>query len=302
MRRLDIPVGESFEGAGAHKLLRSRGFSQTLLRELKDGRSLLINDLPARTVDILHAGDTVSVIFPDETSFAVPNPGLKADIVYTDEDIAVFDKPPGMPVHQSFGHKDDTLANLFAALYPECAFRAVNRLDKDTSGLVVVAKNKLAAGWLMHDRRCRPQKHYYAVTDEGMCEKYGMSGEIIAPIAREREEEIKRVVREDGAYSHTKYRVIERGNGFCLSEITLLTGRTHQIRVHFAHIGFPLAGDSLYGGDMSCIQRQALHCGCMQLVHPVTGVELSLVSPLPEDIAGLLRQCLPDSELTQSYK
>ena len=223
----------------------------------------------------------------DERSESEPNPFLEAKTVYDDEDIAVFDKPAGMPVHTSYMHYNDTLENLFAARYPDCRFHAVSRLDRNTSGLIIAAKHKFAAARLMSDTAYHPEKLYYAVTGKGFTEKFGMSGEIKAPIARENESMIKRVVREDGLYAHTRFRVIRVDGDICLSEVSLVTGRTHQIRVHFAYAGFPLLGDDLYGGDTSRISRQALHCGGIAFRHPVTGEPVSLVSPLPDDISAL---------------
>ena len=286
MRTLEYRVEESRDGMEIGRFLQGKGYSRAMLTLLKQTDGLLLNGKSVRTIDRVSAGDVVSTVF-DEISESVPNPELKAETVYEDDDIVVFDKPAGMPVHTSYRHYDDTLENLFAARYPDCRFHAVSRLDRNTSGLIIAARHKFAAAVLMSDPEHRPEKLYYAVTGSGLAEKYGMSGEIIAPIARENDSMIKRIVRDDGLYAHTRFRIIRTDGDICLSEVSLVTGRTHQIRVHFAYAGFPLLGDDLYGGDMSRISRQALHCGKTEFVHPVTNEKISLVSPLPDDISSI---------------
>ena len=293
MREITYEIDERHDGMQVGAFLRGRGFSRAVLTRLKQGDRLKCNGSHIRTVDTVKTGDVVSVAF-DDRSETFPNPDLKADVVYDDDDIVVFDKPANMPVHTSIWHGKDTLANLFAALYPDSYFHSVGRLDKDTSGLVTIAKNKIAACVLMTTGDKRPEKVYYAVTDRGFADSCGTEGEIIAPVAREKDDYMRRTVREDGEYAHTKYRVIRSTGKYCLSEISLVTGRTHQIRVHFAYMGFPLIGDELYGGDTSVLKRQALHCGKLFLRQPVTGAEISLSSPLPEDMESLFDESQKD--------
>lgn len=286
MRTIRYEIDDRHDGMQVGAFLKGKGCSRAILTLLKKNDGLHLNGEHIRTVDTVKSGDILSMTFKD-VSGAFPNASLKADVVYDDEDVAVFDKPADMPVHTSVRHGRDTLENLFAALYPDCYFHVVGRLDKNTSGLVVTAKNKFAAAKMMSDRRYQPKKLYYAVTDRGIMDEYGTSGEIIAPLARDADNEIKRTVREDGEYAHTIFRVIMSNDRYCLHEIKLVTGRTHQIRVHFAHLGYPLTGDPLYGGDTSVLHRQALHCGKMTFLHPVTDREISLTSPLPGDMAAL---------------
>jgi len=287
MRTLEYTVDAGRDGMEAGAFLKGKGYSRAMLTLLKRDNGLLVNGQTARTVDRLKSGDTVSAVFR-ETSGGVPNPELDAGTIYDDEDIVVFDKPAGMPVHTSFGHDSDTLENLFAARYPDCYFHAVSRLDRNTSGLIIAAKHKFAAARLMSDPGHKPEKVYYAVAGKGIADKYGESGEIAAPIARENDSMIKRTVRSDGVYACTRFRVAAICGEHCLLEVTLVTGRTHQIRVHFSYAGFPLLGDDLYGGDTTLISRQALHCGKISFRHPVSDKEITLISPLPDDISGLL--------------
>lgn len=262
------------------------GVSRRLIQKSKHrSGGLLLNGEPVRTVDMVNSGDLL-VIVPDNESEIEPNPDLSAEIVYEDDNLVVFNKPGGMPVHPSIRHRTDTLANLFAYRYPELTFRSVNRLDKDTSGLCLVAKDPYTANLLQ--KSCT--KVYYAAVEGDM----PPSGTIDAPIARQQESIIVRCVRGDGKRAVTRYRTIGRSEKYSLLEIDLETGRTHQIRVHFSHIGHPLAGDDLYGGGLDDIRRQALHCGKMTVTLPMTGEIRTFTAKLPEDIVKLGFNDLPD--------
>lgn len=288
MRKIEYHANETDDGMMLKNFLKKQGFSHAVITRLKQNDGLFLNGGHIRTIDPVHSGDIITVYLKDAADIA-PNAFLNATVIYEDEDILAFDKPPFMPVHRSKGHDDDTLENLFAALHPGLTFRAVSRLDKNTSGLVIAAKNKLAASKLMSDPKYRPTKLYYAVAEGDVSSLLGGSGEIVAPIAREKEDEIKRVVREDGAFAHTKFRVISSSAVSSLLEVTLLTGRTHQIRVHLSYIGHPLIGDTLYGGSTELIRRQALHCGKITVRHPVTDDIIELEAPIPEDIRAVIR-------------
>ncbi|MDY3791033.1 MAG: RluA family pseudouridine synthase [Oscillospiraceae bacterium] len=233
-----------------------------------------------RSVDILQKGDRVLLRIPEKGGCSLePNTHISVPAVYEDEDIIVYDKPPGMPVHQSPGHYGDCLANVFAAGFPDTAFRAVNRLDKDTSGLCIAAKSRIGA----NIPRENISKVYYAVC----CGEITAPVRIDEPIGREDGSALRRIVRSDGKRAVTNVYPISGNGRYTLLKIILETGRTHQIRVHLSHRGFPLAGDSLYGGEISDIGRQALHCGEMNIIHPVSGREICLSAPLPEDMAKI---------------
>lgn len=287
MRKIDYTIDNEHDGSRVDKFLRSNGYSRGVITELKYNDGLFLNGEKVRTVDTLKSGDILTICMNDY-SVTVPNPLLSAVIAYEDDVVVIFDKPYNMPSHQSVGHYGDTLANLFAARYPGVMFRSVNRLDKNTSGLITIAKNKFSASKLMSDERYRPEKKYYALTAGGFADKNGEEGEIIAPIGREDDTLIRRCVREDGAYAHTKYKVLKSSDEYTLFEVTLVTGRTHQIRVHFSYIGFPLLGDDMYGGNRRLIKRQALHCGYIRFRHPVTDEEHIVTSPLPEDMERIV--------------
>ncbi len=287
MYELNYNIDEAFDSRQVQQFLKHKGFSRSIITSLKHNDRLLCNGEHIRTVDLLKKGDVVTVKLEDSTDI-IPNNSLEIPIAYEDNDIVVFDKPPFMPVHPSLKHYDDTLANFFSALYPETVFRSINRLDRNTSGLVVVAKNKLAAARLSGDPRFHPQKLYYAVVEGDITKKYGNSGEIIAPIARVSESIINREVREDGQFAHTCFKVIKSNHELSLLEIKLVTGRTHQIRVHFSWAGFPLIGDDLYGGNTDLLNRQALHCGQISFIQPLTGENIVVKTDFPEDIQKIV--------------
>lgn len=261
-------------------LKKEHGVSRRLLIKLKRTEGGIIrNGELLRTVDIINEGDVIEITFEEEGKSLEPNGGIFVPVVFENDDFVVFNKPAGMPVHPSIRHHSDTLGNYFSYLYKELSFRPVNRLDRDTSGLCFVTKNAHAAHWFSK----KLQKTYYAVVSGKINEK----GEIRAPIGRVDDSVILRCVREDGQPAATFYEPVEYKNNHTLLKIRLETGRTHQIRVHFSYIGYPLDGDSFYGGDCTYIKRQALHCGELKI--PMKdGGELSLCAPLPEDIKALL--------------
>lgn len=234
-----------------------------------------------RSIDTVEKGDVIVLTLEDD-SLLDPGPQLNVPVAYENDSLVVFDKPSGMPVHPSVRHQGDTLGNYFAYLYPGLTFRSVNRLDRDTSGLCIVAKDAFSAKLLQGG--C--EKVYYAAVHGAIPE----SGTIDAPIARERESIILRCVREDGQRAVTHYRRLMMNGKYSLAEIHLETGRTHQIRVHFAHIGAPLAGDDLYGGLREDITRQALHCGRLSFREPLTGELITVTSELPGDIQKLFKE------------
>lgn len=279
MRELLLTVAAEEDGITAQTFLKRHGFSHRAVIKLKYSGGLTRGGALLRTIDTLHAGEVVRAVLPDGGN-AEPNPDIQAAAAYEDEDVIVFDKPPFLPVHPSIRHRTDTLANLYEAMYPNSAFRPVHRLDRNTSGLCVCAKNKLSASLLSGN----VSKKYYAI----VCGDIREGGVIDLPIGRVSDSLIKRTVTENGQSAVTLYKPILRANGKTLLEVELKTGRTHQIRVHMSHIGYPLCGDDLYGGDCSEIDRQALHCGAVTFVSPVSGVRAELVSEIPPDMRRLL--------------
>lgn len=284
--RYEIPpeaAGEEIQ----HFLRFRQGISRKAVIALKnEPLGILRNGLHARTVDLLAAGDVLTISLP-ESARALPPCDIPVPVLFWDRDVAVFNKPAGMPVHQSGGHIYGTLASVYCTL---CAakgesgtFRAVNRLDKDTTGAVVAARHQIAAGKLWKG----VTKRYVAVV-KGVPEP--QSGTIDLPLEQEVAMESKRIVSPDGEEAVTDYRVLSAApDGSCsLVGFVLHTGRTHQIRVHMSYMGWPLIGDELYGGPTEELQRQALHCAGVAFTHPETGEQICLTAPLPEDMAAYL--------------
>ena len=257
-------------------LRRDCGMSRRLLSHLKATGGITVNGRILRSIDTVYPGDAVCLQMDDAPKIP-PNPTLHAELVYADEELFLFSKPAGMPVHPSLHHADDTLGNAFAAQFPALTFRPVHRLDQDTSGLVAVAANPLSASTLPG----RLHKTYLALVSGSP----PAAGTVTVPIGRMPGSIIARRADPGGKPAVTHFRTLARGK-YALTALQLETGRTHQIRVHMAYIGCPLAGDSLYGGCTEDITRHALHCAAMDYTDR-HGVTHRITSPLPEDMHRL---------------
>ncbi len=284
--KIKFTVNEEYDGKLVKEFLRRGcGVSSTLLTRLKlVENGIARNGVHIRSVDRLNVGDEIVIALPDDENDITPI-NLPIKIIYEDDHVIVFDKAPFMAVHPVHGHIDDTLANA-AAYYAKTkneiwTFRAINRLDRDTSGALLAAKNAYSAALLPKSVR----KKYIAVC-EGIISS---SGVIDAPIRLKEGHSIQREVGEGGVRAVTRYDPIKIGKYHTLVEFELETGRTHQIRVHMSDIGHPLAGDDMYGGSLDNISRQALHCGEISFIHPITGECLTIASPLPKDMEELIK-------------
>lgn len=292
--RTEFRVTPDWDGRSCGDFLRHSGVSRRLTAKLKrvsDG--IMLDGNHVRTVDIIRAGEIVS-IKNIGGSLLEPNGVLTVPIVYEDEGVVIFDKPAGMPVHPSHRHREDTLGNCFAAMFPDLTFRPINRLDRDTSGLCAAAKSAYAANALAGSI----SKTYAAVTEgvpipaqaeNPLIKWYETENgyRIEAPVGRADGSVITREVRADGQYAATNYTIEKCRGDFALLRISLETGRTHQIRVHFSSLGYPLAGDDLYGGSRGSCKRQALHCCEMRFLSPFGG-EVFLKSDIPGDMKQLI--------------
>ena len=279
-------VSENEHNMRLNIFLRSKGVSAALIRKIKflpDG--IMVNGEKRNADYMLSGGDKVEINTSDEDmdTTVIAQQG-HLDIIYEDECCMVVDKPYDMPCHPSFNHPTDTVANYFMGYWQARGenriCRVINRLDRNTSGLVLIALDAHTAQQL----KGKVDKTYTAIA-QGCFEKdYDI---INRPIARQQESIITRCVRDDGQQAITEYWVRKKDSNFTLADIKLHTGRTHQIRVHFSHIGHPLAGDDLYGGSLQHIQRHALHCSRLTFVSPASGKTVTVCSPLPQDMADL---------------
>ena len=275
--------------------LKKHDVSKGLLAKIKyRGGGILVNDEPQNAIYLLDIGDKVTIDIPKEEGFeSLEAISKKLKVVFEDDHFLILDKPAGVASIPNVNHSN-TMANYVKAYYIDSGYEnhqvhIVTRLDKDTSGLMLFAKHGYAHARLDKQLQKRAiEKRYLAlVKGDGLLEK---EGEIIAPIARDEDSIITRRVAKGGKYAHTSYKVIEQFGNIYLVDIHLHTGRTHQIRVHFSHIGFPLLGDDLYGGSMSeGISRQALHCHTLKFYNPFSGEEIGRASPLPTDFEQVIQ-------------
>lgn len=286
MRSISYTVKDGYTKIKICDYLRGElSYSYRSLTMLRKAMGLvLLNGRAVTVVERAKAGDVITVNIPEDSMKSIPS-SIEVKIPYEDDDLLVFDKPPFMPVHEAKRHQEDTLANVFAAHCQKTGqsliFRAVNRLDRDTSGLIVIAKHRHSAAMLSGGIK----KQYLAV----VCgEPPENEGTVNAPIKRLAPEHQVRIVSPDGRHAVTHYKVLKRGGGYALLSLTLETGRTHQIRVHMKHIGYPLAGDTLYGGDLKDINRHALHCANIDFVNKITEKHINIHSDLPEDMLKLV--------------
>ncbi len=238
-----------------------------------------------RVIDTVFENDVIQIKLPEDNNQIEPV-DIPLDICYEDDHIIVLNKPPYMPVHPTHGHIYDTLANGVAFYLnnknESFSFRAINRIDRDTTGLVLVAKHSYAASNLVKN----VHKKYVAVCEGEILN----AGTVDAKISLLPGHTIQRTAgTPDGVTAITHYNPILTKNGHTLVEFNLETGRTHQIRVHMSHINHPLAGDDMYGGSLEYIKRQALHCKTITFLHPVTHKEITVTTNLPDDMKNIIK-------------
>ena len=294
-RIIEYKITKNADRLRVEQYLRRIGYSRQNLTQLKKmPESILINGIWSYMRTLLHCGDALTVhIRETESSPNIPPVNLPLDIVFEDEDIIVVNKPAGMPVHPSLNNYRNTLANALMYYFLQKGqpfiFRCTNRLDRDTSGLTVIAKHMVSSGILSGmTARHEIEREYLAVV-RGIVSP--SSGTIDAPIGRTGSSLIERKIDfERGDRAVTRYHVVKEENGHSLVSLILETGRTHQIRVHMKHLGFPLVGDYLYNPDMEYIRRQALHSCRLSFPHPITGEHMEFTADLPDDMNTIFRK------------
>lgn len=272
-------------------LRRVMGVSYTAIKSAKWDARITLDGLPIPVNACVAPGQVLAIRFREDTPvYALKPYDLPLSIAYEDEFLYVLDKPAPLASQSSARHPDDTLENaLYAHLHcpADFIYRPVNRLDRGTSGLMVVAKNAHAQHRLQTLLHTPDFVRTYLAVVEGVPQPE--QGVIDAPIGKEDAASIRRIVTPTGKASVTHYQVLQKANGRAMVKLVLETGRTHQIRVHMAHIGCPVCGDFLYGTELPELPgRFALHAHAVQLHHPMTGEWLSLTSPMPELLMALL--------------
>lgn len=284
-------INENEAGQTVDSLLKTKGFSRRLIIRLKkEEAGLVLNGSRIFTNHILSPGEELVIQLPDEddTENISPVP-LPFSVIYEDEHILAVNKPADMPIHPSMNNHDNTLANAVAwyqkqkqESYP---FRCINRLDRDTTGLVLLAKHQLSGSILSSMVKNRQLRREYLAVVEG---KLSESGTVSLPIGRVPGSAIMRMAdMEHGDHAVTHYEPLAWENGFTLLKIHLDTGRTHQIRIHMKAIGHPLPGDYLYNPVYDWIKRQPLHSVSLTFSHPISKEPMYLKAPVPEDMRNL---------------
>lgn len=290
-RTLSYTITNKNKAGTIGAFLRDAGYSRRILIELKQNpEQICLNGTPSWLNTPLRIGDTLTLFLPDEpVSSDILPVNLPINIVYEDEDLIILNKATGMPVHPSQGHHENTLANAlayrFASRGEHFVFRAVNRLDRDTTGLLLIAKHKISGAFLSAMTAKKEIRREYLAIVAGKPEG---SGTIDLPIARKDGSTIERCIDMDhGEHAVTHYRCLDYRDdlGCSLVRLRLETGRTHQIRVHMKAIGHPLLGDFLYNPDYRFIGRQALHSYTVAFRHPITGEAMEFTAPMPEDFS-----------------
>lgn len=283
------------EGLELREIMREHfDFSSRLRNKIKRNKLVMLNGVQTPGWIKPSVGDVISITLPEERSNFEPQP-IPLYPVFEDDDLMVINKQPGLIVHPTKGHPTGTVANALMHYMEQTGrhfkIRFVNRLDMDTSGLLVIAKNQYCQNdYTLQMKKNLVEKRYIAIV-KGLVE--AEEGTIDLPIGRPDPDNVRRGVMDGGSPSVTHYKVLQRftKHPYSLVELLLETGRTHQIRVHMSHIGHPVLGDWLYGGEnVNLIERQALHAARLSFTHPITGEKMMLEAPLPDDMKKAIQR------------
>ena len=267
------------------------GISSRLLLKLKKNNSVYLNNFICNLNDLVSVGDTVSFCLNyEEDNSNIVATNIPLNIVYEDECLLIINKPPNIAIHPSMLHYDNSLSNgvkyYFNLIGLHKKIRPVNRLDRNTSGLVIFAKNEYVQEFLIKEMQIKTFSKEYLAILEGTLDK--KQGTINAPIARKKDSIIERCVDNSGDNSITHYKVLKEFDNFSLVNFKLETGRTHQIRVHSSYIGHPILGDDLYGNKSNLINRQALHSYKISFIHPKTRRKMHFEIDMPQDMLDIV--------------
>ena len=296
--KLIIDVSDEETGERIDSFLSGKTeFTRTRIQQLIKDRNITVNGKPTKSSYKIEENDEIIIEVPEVETTEIKPENIKIDIVYEDSDIAVINKQAGLVVHPAHGHYSGTLVNAIlyhikdlSGINGEIRPGIVHRLDKDTSGLIVIAKNDkvhTALTEMFQEKKIR--KTYLAIL-KGKLNK--SEGKIVTQIGRDKNDRKKMTVIDDatkGKYAITNYRVISQNNLFTLVKVNIETGRTHQIRVHMRYLGYPILGDSVYGRKDN-EKRQMLHAYKLEFIHPVTGRQMEFIGEIPEDFQKALKK------------
>lgn len=286
-KRLDIYIAENFNE-----------LSRTMIKKLIESNNVLVNDKSEKVSYKVQANDNISIDVPEAKETKLKAQEIPLDIIYEDSDIIVVNKPKGMVVHPANGNPDGTLVNAILSICKnslsgiggELRPGIVHRLDKDTSGLIIVAKNdKTHINMSEQIKERNVKKTYIALVRGNVPEE---EATINMPIGRSTKDRKKMAVTKNGKQAITHFKVLKRYSKYTLLEIKIETGRTHQIRVHMAEIGYPVVGDAVYsnGKNEFGIEGQMLHAYKLEFMHPITNKHMELTAPLPQYFEEILKK------------
>ena len=286
-KRLDIYIAENFNE-----------LSRTMIKKLIESNNVLVNDKSEKVSYKVQANDNISIDVPEAKETKLKAQEIPLDIIYEDSDIIVVNKPKGMVVHPANGNPDGTLVNAILSICKnslsgiggELIPGIVHRLDKDTSGLIIVAKNDKAHINMSEQIKERNVKKTYIALVRGNVPEEEAT--INMPIGRSTKDRKKMAVTKNGKQAITHFKVLKRYSKYTLLEIKIETGRTHQIRVHMAEIGYPVVGDAVYsnGKNEFGIEGQMLHAYKLEFMHPITNKHMELTAPLPQYFEEILKK------------
>lgn len=290
--KLEYIVDNSTKYETLKQVLKDEFFiSERLITKLKNAKQIYINNILAHVNQKLQIGDIVCVDLDfEETCDNIVPTKMNLDILYEDEGLLIVNKQPFAPIHPSMDHYEDSLSNgikyYFNSIGLKRKIRPVNRLDKNTSGIVIFAKNEYIQECLIKQMKSNIFKKEYIAIVDGVLKE---SKQIVnAPISRKQNSIIERCVSSTGDSATTIIELLKTFDSYSLIKCKLLTGRTHQIRVHTSYIGHPILGDDLYGKKSEKINRQALHAYKITFIHPISKEKIIIQTELQEDMKKLI--------------